>query len=488
MPASSNDAPTPVKIRPTQRVHSAEIPSGSDLELRQRIAVANAKLQSAAWLIEVLEDLSRCESFVSACHLVTDHLRRHLSAQRVVYIQAETDRPNRVVAVTDTPAIDQESDLARLYCQVAVECADSDQIRIASAVLAQPTESIVGYAQQQLSENQGDVLAIPLFDSQSEPLGCILIVGRVGTLVSHDGLTEFASAIRGPITSVLSQNQRAEGGRWEQLRQRISGLTPSRKLAVLIVSVTAVAAMFVPVTHNVTSDFEVQPTTRNFHVAPFDGLLREMNVVAGDEVVPAQCLARMEDRELLLQIDELNAKRLELAKSQDQEWIAHRAAEAVAAGLQIEQIDAKLSLFNQRLARTELNVSKAGIVLQAPLEDRQNVPVHQGDVIFEIAPLEQLRAAALIPGHDIHHIQTGMQVDLDIDGLGGSSIMGTIDRIMPQATAVNQQHGFIVHCTIDNRDGRLRPGMNGVAKVDAGTKSLGWVLFHRPFDRIARWW
>jgi hypothetical protein len=32
-----------------------------------------------------------------------------------------------------------------------------------------------------------------------------------------------------------------------------------------------------------------------------------------------------------------------------------------------------------------------------------------------------------------------------------------------------------------------RPGMTGLAKIDAGSRNISWVLFHRTIDKLRLW-
>ena len=43
---------------------------------------------------------------------------------------------------------------------------------------------------------------------------------------------------------------------------------------------------------------------------------------------------------------------------------------------------------------------------------------------------------------------------------------------------------FICLATMENPDGELRPGMRGKARVSAGLRPFGWILFHKPIDFV----
>jgi hypothetical protein len=46
-----------------------------------------------------------------------------------------------------------------------------------------------------------------------------------------------------------------------------------------------------------------------------------------------------------------------------------------------------------------------------------------------------------------------------------------------------------VEALLEQRSDRLRPGMEGVAKIEAGRRSLFWMITHRFVDwlRLAVW-
>jgi multidrug efflux pump subunit AcrA (membrane-fusion protein) len=95
-------------------------------------------------------------------------------------------------------------------------------------------------------------------------------------------------------------------------------------------------------------------------------------------------------------------------------------------------------------------------------------------------------AEIYVPEAEIAHMQTGMDVSVELDGFPDEEIQGTIERVHPRAEVVDDESVFVAELKLDNPDGALRPGMNGDARVESGRRSLGWVLFHKPWRSLRR--
>ena len=63
----------------------------------------------------------------------------------------------------------------------------------------------------------------------------------------------------------------------------------------------------------------------------------------------------------------------------------------------------------------------------------------------------------------------------------------TIDRVQPRAEIRDQQSVFIGTALLENQDGRLRPGMEGKARVLCPKRPVGWLLFHKPWEALRMW-
>jgi multidrug efflux pump subunit AcrA (membrane-fusion protein) len=152
--------------------------------------------------------------------------------------------------------------------------------------------------------------------------------------------------------------------------------------------------------------------------------------------------------------------------------------------LEVERNDLKIKLLEHRKNTLDIRTAVPGVVLRGDLDEVQNAPVEAGQTLFEIAPLDQLRLEIRIPEHDVTYVSPGMEVSVYLDALAEQKLLGTVTRVHPQAEVTDSQNGFIAEVELANVPAVLRPGMHGDAKVIAGRRSLGWVYFHRPWQRL----
>ena len=72
--------------------------------------------------------------------------------------------------------------------------------------------------------------------------------------------------------------------------------------------------------------------------------------------------------------------------------------------------------------------------------------------------------------------------ELRLPSLPGASVAFTVRRVTSVAVAKDGRNYFRVEADVGGAAARLRPGMEGLAKVDAGTRSALWVWTHRFVD------
>jgi hypothetical protein len=75
---------------------------------------------------------------------------------------------------------------------------------------------------------------------------------------------------------------------------------------------------------------------------------------------------------------------------------------------------------------------------------------------------------------------------LVLASLPGQAFELKTERVLSAAVAEEGRNYFRVEAALDKDAARLRPGMEGVAKVDVGEASLLWVWTHRMTDWLRR--
>ena len=223
--------------------------------------------------------------------------------------------------------------------------------------------------------------------------------------------------------------------------------------------------------------------------APFDGFIQAQFARAGDVVAADAPLAQLDTNDIeldrLRQIAHKRQYQLELDKA-----LAKRdLAEINIARAQIDEAEAEIDLSDQMIARATLRAPFAAVVVSGDLSQSVGRPVSRGDALFELAPLDHYRMNAVAPESDIAFIKPGERGELLLSALPNNTFAFEITAITSVAQAGDGVNGFEVIAPIAGAGEALRPGMEGVAKIDAGRRNVAWIWLHPIFDwaRIKLW-
>ncbi|MFA6134967.1 MAG: HlyD family efflux transporter periplasmic adaptor subunit [Phycisphaerae bacterium] len=238
--------------------------------------------------------------------------------------------------------------------------------------------------------------------------------------------------------------------------------------------------------------FALQATKMQVVPAPFEGYLKSVAVRPADYVEAGASLAELDTIELRLQLGQARAEKAAYLKQADAALAtaglgkdgATKMAERQIAEASAQKVDAQIKVLEYRIAKGSIVTPIAGFVVTGDLEKQIGAPVKTGDVMFEIAPLESLRAELSVPEDQIADVQVGQRGDLATVGHPESKLSFVVERINPVAEVDKQNNVFKVRVKLENVDLKgaeswLRPGMEGVAKVDIGKKSYAWLWTRR---------
>lgn len=291
-------------------------------------------------------------------------------------------------------------------------------------------------------------------------LTCDLVTARLMTLFEHDRWfgSKLAAGIRKSAGWVFGAKHT-----WVKL------------LALGILGLAAVV-VFVKSDYNAEASFILQPQTTRNVTAPFDGFLTEVHVKPGDNVIEDETvLAKLDETDLRLRLLEA---RKELLDYQTQARAARRdgkQAERRIAQAKAEQVQARIDLLKHRLARATIVAPLTGQVIQGEMHRKINSPVKPGEPLFEIAPLDNLRAELKVPEDMISEVRLGSTGQLAAVGRPDWKIPFVVEDIYPMAEVVEGKNIFKVYVTLQQRPAWLKPGTEGLAKIYLGRKPIGWI-------------
>jgi len=126
-----------------------------------------------------------------------------------------------------------------------------------------------------------------------------------------------------------------------------------------------------------------------------------------------------------------------------------------------------------------------GLVLSCDLTQRLGGAVTQRGVLFEVAPLSEYRVILWVDEHQIADIEEGQTGHLVLNALTEEKLDFTVTRVTPITEARDGGNYFRVESLLQVSSDRLRPGMEGIGKVEVGERKL-IAIFMGPLIRWAK--
>jgi len=245
-----------------------------------------------------------------------------------------------------------------------------------------------------------------------------------------------------------------------------------RKLAALVLIAVVIFFTIATDTYQVAAESQLEGATRQVVVAPFDGYIDSAPVRAGDVVSKDQLMSQLDDRDLRLERLKWVSDRAKLQHQYEQAQALHDRAEARVLEAQLEQNQAQLMLVESRLQRTTQRAPFDGLVVSGDLSQQLGSAVKQGDVLFEVAPLNAYRIILWVDEHQIADIQQGQSGQLMLSAIPSQTFEFVVTRITPLTRARDGGNFFRVESSLSDPSGQLRPGMEGIGKINVDERNV----------------
>jgi multidrug resistance efflux pump len=465
-----------VLIRRTEALQSAEM---------------NERLQKVLDLVAsaVEHEGSHASAMAFVTRLATD-----LDCDRVS-LGFTKGRHVRVRVMSHTAEFGKQTNLMRAIGSAMDEAADQQAV----VVYPEPSDAspLVTRTHEELSRQHGagSILTIPL-ENKGRFVGGLTLERPADKPFDADTveLCETAAVIAGPILDT----KRAED-RWlirkaaescvTQLKRMLGPGYLARKLVLFLIFGLIVFFYFFEVDYRVTAPTAIEGAVQRVVAAPFNAYIREAPIRPGDLVREGDLLCLLDDRDIKLERIKWLTEKEQLLKQYHEAMAKHERAQVRITRAKIDQAEAQIALLDEQLARTKVVAPFNGVVMSGDLSQSLGAPVERGEVLFEVAPLDEYRVIAEVDERDITEIKVGQQSELVFPSMPRRSFPFVVEKITPVSIAKEGRNSFRVEGRMEEGSKRLRPGMEGVGKITIDRRRLIWVGTHKAIDwlRLQLW-
>jgi len=248
------------------------------------------------------------------------------------------------------------------------------------------------------------------------------------------------------------------------------------KVLAILLFVVMLFLVFAKGQFRAEAPFVLEATYQQTICAPFDGFIKAVNVEVGDAVEAGKTtLAELDTAELRLQLAAAKADRAGYLTQFAAAMRDGETAQAQIAQANADKVEAQIELFNYLIDQAKLVSPINGTVIKGDLKRQIGAPVKTGDVLFEVTPLESLRAELLLPEEEVFDVAVGQHGYLATASYPARRIEFVVERVNPAAEVVNNRNVFKVRARLAETHPWMRPGMEGVAKVTIGKRRYAWI-------------
>ena len=452
----------------------------------------NAMLQlTAAFLAQ--------HDFRAAATALATELASRLGCDRVVLASIERGALY-IEAVSHAAQFDRQANLLAATISAMTEALDQREPVVFPAEAGQDGEKrpvvTLSHAELAQASGAGGIATFPLLHGERQ-VGVLTLERAHGLRFDAASiqLLEGMAAMLGPLLELKRTQARGLGAHFTESARGFWGrlVGPGHggfKLAAVLLAALAVFLVFAQGTYRVSADARVEGQVQRVITAPFQSYVRESLVRPGDAVRRGQVLARLDDRDLQLERARLRAQREQLAQQYRDAMSKQERAQVRIASAQIGQADAQMALLDEQLARTEIVAPFDAVVVSGDLTQSLGAPLERGQVMLEVAPLDAYRVVLQVDERDIADLKVGQKGALALSSMPGHRYAFSVLKITPVSTAKEGRNFFRVEADLGaSADARMRPGMEGAAKIEVDERNLGWIWSRRLVEwlRLKSW-
>lgn len=445
---------------------------------------------------QLLSSIIETEDAKESAQLFIDTLEEKFGCYRVSIGHVEESNL-KIHAISHTSEFDQSSSYIADLKSVMLESLDQKTVITYPNNLNPDENSVNTYLHESWSNtnDQAAICTLPLvtnINGQRTCTGILTLERKEGSNFKTSDLqllTQYTSIIA-PIIHERIETQKPA---WDIFRKRIKNKVSSSKrfsksrYILITILFGLIATGLIHIDYQVKAPAILEASSKKVIVAPFEGYLLQSTYRAGDTVKEGQVLASFDDSNLLIELEKSQSE-IDKHQQEYQEALAsYKKSEVAIYRAILDQLRAERALIEQNIELSTVKAPFDGIIVSGDLTQAIGSPISTGELLFEIAPQGQYKLRIEIGEFDIGNIEPGANGKLRLTSIPYQKFHLELDEVLPISVAEGGRNFFPTSARLLESSVKFRPGMSGIAKIDAGRRPLLWIWTHKLIDRVRIW-
>lgn len=433
------------------------------------------------------------KSFLGAAMVLATETAAATGCERVS-IGMRQGQHLRLFAVSNSSEVDRKMTLARLI-EGAMEEAVFQQTIISYPAMGDTGDIYREHEALSRQQTMACVITLPL-TLDNEVVGamtCERAADRAFTQKDRDFLKGIAG-LSGPALITRFDNDQSlftkiRRSAMDTLGVMFGSSHLAVKLFVVCLIVLLYSLLTLQITYRLSADTVLEGAVQRAVVVPFNGYINEAPKRAGDLVRQGETLCTLDSRDLTLEKVGAYSKYRQIEQQYQDAMAQHDRATAGILKARLAQSQSELDLLDARLARTRLTAPFDGLIVSGDLSQRLGSAVEQGDIVFQITPLNEYRVILKIDERRITDVAVDQHGTLVLSSLPSQRYPFVVTKMTPFTVAREGRNYFRVEARLERIDNSIRPGMDGVGKIEIDERQAitVWTRGFLDWLRLTVW-
>jgi len=449
--------------------------------------------------IELQYRISNAANYKEATLILADYIKISFNVSQVVFGWVKQNKLN-IIASDSGSEISKKTEFGTHYESLMTEAYDQEKEIILPEVDGQ---NYVVRQHLKFGEKIGtnNLISIPV-KVQSEVIGVISVIYFEEQEEQEDTRVTLANQISLVLQNVAESlsyrkyldetlTEKAVYQFYKKSKEIFGPRYLTLKVIAALLLVTTLVLALIHAEHRIDGEFSLQSFEKSVVVSPMDSTVNKRLVEVGDWVEQGADIIELSVEKEVLERDFILNK-IEQYKLKERELLAvGKLSELNQVRASLDEALINLELVTSQIRHGLIKAPISGYIVEIYSENRLNEPVQHGTPLFKMVSNKDFFARIEIDERDLQYVEKGSEGEL---AFKNNPDLKFPIRILDEEGIVSYNDNevrFINRASLES-EGRdwFKDGMTGVAKVNAGKRSLLWILTRRTYLylRLKLWW